>query len=87
VYAQRTAGKGAARQSFDSPGGAERRIAAEVAVELRISPRFSDDGTPEGTCERGFSIHIDGVPSEEEAEQEFDLKDEFVRAFGDKPAD
>jgi len=31
---------------------AEVRIAYEVAMSLRILPRFSDDGAPEGTVER-----------------------------------
>lgn len=61
------------------PGVAERRIVAEVAIQLRISPRFSDDGTPEGTCERPLSITLD----EEQAEAEIDVKEEFVRAFRD----
>lgn len=30
----------------------EVRIAYEVAMDLRILPRFSDDGAPEGTVER-----------------------------------
>ena len=39
---------------------AERRIAFEVAMELRILPKFTDDGAPEGTCERPISVQ--GVP-------------------------
>ncbi len=31
---------------------AEVRIAYEVAMSLKILPRFSDDGAPEGTVER-----------------------------------
>lgn len=62
----------------------ERRIVAEVAIELRISPKFSDDGRPEGTCERPLSIHLDEpAPTDEEAEEELDLAGEFVRAFRD----
>jgi hypothetical protein len=30
----------------------EMRIATEVAVQLRISPKYTDDGAPEGTCEK-----------------------------------
>ena len=80
MYAQKTRGR-ADRVSVvvDSPGQAERRIVAEVAIQLRISPRFSDDGVPEGTCDRPLSIHLD----DEEGEHELDLKEEFVRAFRD----
>ena len=83
VYAQKT--KRAERTSFtvDSPGGAERRIVAEVAIQLRISPRFSDDGVPEGTCDRALSIHLDPAEVEEEGEHDLDVKEEFVRAFRD----
>ena len=65
------------------PGGVERRIVAEVAVQLRISPRFSDDGAPEGYCERPLSIHIDRENGEDESEEELDLNEEFNRAFRD----
>jgi hypothetical protein len=71
------------RQAYLSelPGVAERRIVAEVAISLRISPRFSDDGVPEGTCDRALSITLD--EPYDEIEGELDLKDEFVRAFHD----
>jgi hypothetical protein len=84
VTAQR--GKRPDRAPFlvDSPGVAERRIVAEVAVSLRISPRFSDDGAPEGTCDRALSIHLDEPQPDEEGEQEIDLREEFVRAFRDE---
>jgi hypothetical protein len=70
--------KGSSRRLGDPsaalpPGGVERRIVAEVAVQLRISPRFSDDGAPEGTCDRPLSIHVDGQSAEEESEHELDL--------------
>ncbi len=83
MYAQKS--KRLERQAYlgDLPGVAERRIVAEVAIQLRISPRFSDDGVPEGTCDRAISIHLDEPVPEEEGEQELDLKDEFVRAFKD----
>jgi len=61
-------------------------VVAEVAVELRISPRFSDDGAPEGTCERPLSIHIDEEPKLEapdEPEAELDLSLALLRAFHD----
>jgi hypothetical protein len=32
------------------------RIAYEVAMHLRILPRFSDDGVPEGTVDRALSV-------------------------------
>lgn len=80
MYAQKTVRKGD-RATFlvEGSGQAERRIVAEVAIELRISPRFSDDGVPEGTCDRPLSIHLD----DEERERDLDLKEEFVRAFHD----
>lgn len=72
------------------PGGVERRIVAEVAVQLRISPKFSDDGRPEGTCERPVSIHLDEpegteveAEEEEEGEDDIDVAGEFIRAFRD----
>lgn len=81
VYAAKA--RRADRNAFlvEAPGIAERRIVAEVAIQLRISPRFSDDGAPEGTCDRALSIHLDEPLPDEEAE--LDLKDEFVRAFHD----
>ncbi len=69
-----------------STGWDERRVVAEVAVELRISPKFSDDGTPEGTCERPVSIHLDVEPAQPpagEREEALDLSAALVRAFHD----
>ena len=81
MYAQKTRSRGEKTPLFlDAPGQAERRIVAEVAIQLRISPRFSDDGVPEGTCDRPLSIHLD----EEQGEDELHLRDEFVRAFRDE---
>ncbi len=37
-------------------GSTEFRIAYEVALHLRILPRFSDDGVPEGTVDRPLSV-------------------------------
>jgi len=81
VYAHKS--KRLERQAYlgELPGVAERRIVAEVAIQLRISPRFSDDGVPEGTCDRALSIHLD--EPYDEVEGELDLQDEFVRAFRD----
>jgi hypothetical protein len=79
VFAQRVT-RSAPAAVADLPGVAERRIVAQVAIELRISPRFSDDGVPEGTCDRPLSIHLD----EEEGEQEIDVTEEFARAFRDE---
>ena len=43
---------------------AEVRIAYEVAMQLRILPRFSDDGAPEGTVDRAAGLEpIDLVPA------------------------
>jgi hypothetical protein len=80
--------KGSSRRYTDPagplpPGGLERRIVAEVAVQLRISPRFSDDGAPEGTCDRPLSIQVDGQSAEEESEHEVDLTDELTLARRD----
>ena len=78
--------KGSSRRIVDPagalpPGGVERRIVAEVAVLLRISPRFTDDGAPEGTCDRPLSIHLDGASAEEE--NELELADEVPRETRD----
>lgn len=48
------------RNDRNSRVAVERRIAFEVAMELRILPKFTDDGAPEGTVERPISVH--GVP-------------------------
>lgn len=86
MFAQRSSRRAADPPVEVLPGGIERRIVAEVAIELRISPRFSDDGRPEGTCDRPVSIHLD-VPAPpsvaEEPEEEIDLAGEFIRAFQD----
>jgi hypothetical protein len=39
-------------------GSTEFRIAYEVALHLRILPRFSDDGVPEGTVDRPLSTGL-----------------------------
>lgn len=52
----------------------EVRIAFEVARELRISPRFSDDGTPEGTIERPLAVELKRP------------KDAFIEIDEDEPA-
>ena len=88
LFAQRFSRRLTERPGEAGPGGVERRIVAEVAVELRISPKFSDDGRPEGTCERALSIHVDAAEpprgkDEEEAEQDLAVADELVRAFRD----
>ena len=51
----------------------EVRIAFEVARELRISPRFSDDGTPEGTIERPLAVELKKA------------KDAFIEVDEDEP--
>lgn len=86
VFAQRFSRKLAELPGEWAPGGVERRIVAEVAVQLRMSPRFSDDGRPEGTCDRPLSIHLDEqeparVEVEEEPAQEINSTDDSVRAF------
>ena len=54
-------GKGAlhGRPRIDVPP--EVRIAFEVALELRMSPKYTDDGTPEGTIERPLSFRAPTV--------------------------
>jgi hypothetical protein len=54
----------------------EIRIAAEVAFQLRISPKYSDDGAPEGTCERPISVRAaeKRKPARHEEEDELDLR-------------
>ncbi|HEX9710702.1 MAG TPA: hypothetical protein VGB42_12155 [Candidatus Thermoplasmatota archaeon] len=49
------------------------RIAYEVAMHLRILPRFSDDGAPEGTVDRPLSVEptverVEVVDEEDEVE-------------------
>lgn len=53
----------------------EIRIAAEVAFQLRMSPKYSDDGTPEGTCERPISVRAAEKqgPAGHEEEDELDI--------------
>lgn len=53
----------------------EIRIAAEVAFQLRMSPKYSDDGAPEGTCERPISTRTaeNRKPTDHEEEDELDL--------------
>lgn len=43
----------------------EVRIAYEVAMYLRILPRFSDDGVPEGTVERTPEVEAEPAPEAE----------------------
>ncbi len=86
MFAGRTAARPRAPRDEASSGWDERRVVAEVAVELRISPRFTDDGAPEGTCERPLSIHLDEEPApkpEDEREEELDLRSALIRAFRD----
>lgn len=78
MFESRSVTRGRAQGRESSTGREERRVVAEVAFELRISPKFNDDGTPEGTCERPVSIHLDEEPvahaePEEEGEEELDL--------------
>lgn len=53
----------------------EIRIAAEVAFQLRMSPKYSDDGAPEGTCERPISVRAaeKRKSADHEEEDELDL--------------
>jgi len=53
----------------------EIRIAAEVAFQLRMSPKYSDDGAPEGTCERPISVRTaeKQKPADHEEEDELDV--------------
>lgn len=86
VFAGRTAARPRRPRDEAPSGSEERRVVAEVAVELRISPRFSDDGAPEGTCERPLSIHIDEEPGpieDDEPEVELDLSLAPIRPFRD----
>ena len=49
-------------------------LPTEVAIQLRISPRFSDDGVPEGTCDRPLSIHLDDEEGEHSMEAWVEVK-------------
>ncbi len=86
MFEGRTAARPRPPRNETSTGWDERRVVAEVAVELRISPKFTDDGTPEGTCERPLSIHLDEDPSptaDDEREEALDLTAALFRAFHD----
>ena len=67
-------GSGKARAHVEIPP--EVSIAFQVARELRISPRHTDDGAPEGTLERPLAVHTPKASAEgkhEEEEDELDL--------------
>jgi hypothetical protein len=54
----------------------EVRIAYEVAVHLRMLPRFSDDGAPEGTVERAAEEDAGHAPSSPAFSRGFEVVDE-----------
>jgi hypothetical protein len=70
-------GKGSSRVRPRVEVPPEVSIAFQVARELRISPKFTDDGAPEGTLERPLAIHNpqrkDALNEEVEEEDELDV--------------